>query len=106
MLRRLVQAIGHLAGAPFGYDLCIESYHDQSGKFQQRFKWAKLEIVRHTHYSVRWTRTDGQKFSRMHTSFERALRLANQLITEGFPQVEIWQEENVDRLLSRRNVVR
>ena len=106
MFRRLIQAMGHFAGAPFGYDLCIESCRDQSGKFQQRFKWAKLEIVRHTYYAVKWTRTDGRTYSRMHTSFERSLGFANQLITEGFPNVEIWQEENVDRLLSRRNVVR
>jgi hypothetical protein len=108
MLRRLIQAIGHCGGALLGYDLCIASCRDEHGVFRWRFKWARIEIKRKTRYVLAWSFRAGDKtqFFKTYDSYAEALPWADALVIRGDCScVEIWQEDTVDRLVSRRTKV-
>lgn len=105
MLRNFIQAVGHYLSAPFGYDLCVESFIDREGNVKSRFKLSKLEIQKETRHTVQWKDKQGLAYCNNCESYTAAKVEASVLAAEGQPVIEIWQEEKVNRLMSRRTRV-
>lgn len=96
MWRRIIQALGHCVVAPFGYDVCLETTKDERRVWTQKLVLARQVIVRETVFVV-----ESGAFAREYREYASALRMSSELI-QTHSAVNIWQEERVSRLVSKR----